>query len=225
VNFKTKMAASLALLLALAAPAGEVIHERIEWSEMWVTNADREVETRVLLVGDSIVRGYYAGVEKALGDDVSCARYTTSKFLDHPDFLPELGLVLKRFNFDVIHLNNGLHGWGYTEEQYREGVEALMNYLGEKAPEAKLIWGMTTPVRIGNHIETVDEEKTGRVVARNRIALKIMGRLGVAVNDLFGLSADHTEHFAQDGVHFSEAGKTAQADQVASAIRGALAPG
>jgi hypothetical protein len=57
----------------------------------------------VLLVGDSIVRGYYDGVEKALGDGVNLARYTTSKFVGDPDYLAELGLLVCRYDFDVTY--------------------------------------------------------------------------------------------------------------------------
>lgn len=213
----------LLLLVPLQTFSDEVIHERIEWSDIWVVDADSDVETRVLLVGDSIVRGYYSGVEKALGDDVSCARYTTSKFLSHPDYLGELGLLVERFDFDVIHFNNGLHGWGYTEEQYRKGLEALVDFLRETAPDAKLVWAMSTPVRIGKDIEKVNEERTGRVKARNAIAAEIMEKHGIPVNDLFALVEDHTDFFSQDGTHFNEAGRAAQAKAVADTIQQALA--
>lgn len=219
---------SICLLISLFAITvsfahGEpILHERIEWSDMWVTDAEKTTATRVLLVGDSIVRGYYAGVEKALGKDVSCARYTTSKFLSHPDFLAELGLLLSRYEFEVIHLNNGLHGWGYTEADYRTGLAQLIAFVREKAPAAKLIWAMTTPVRVGNDIEKSHEERTPRVIQRNAIAREVLEGQPVAVNDLYALVADRTNFFSQDGTHFSEAGRKAQAAQVAASISAVL---
>ena len=81
-----------ALPLGAAEPAPKL--ERIEWSDIWITDADRDELPRVLLVGDSIVRGYYDGVEKALAGKAACARYTTSKFLGNPDYAGELGLIL-----------------------------------------------------------------------------------------------------------------------------------
>ena len=205
-----------------AAHSEPIVHERIEWSDIWVTDADDPNVTRALLVGDSIVRGYFAGVEKELGKDVSCSRYTTSKFLSHPDFLAELSLLLTRFEFAVIHLNNGLHGWGYTEDDYRRGLTQLIALLKEKAPNAKLVWALTTPVRVGNDIEKIHEERTPRVIQRNAIAREIMAAQDVPINDLYGLVAEHTPFFSNDGTHFSEVGRAAQAKQVAEAISAQL---
>ena len=213
------LALSFILFALPPIQAEDIVHERIEWTDMWVVDANATPESRVLLVGDSIVRGYYSGVEKALGDDVSCARYTTSKFLSHPDYLAELGLLIERYDFDVIHLNNGLHGWGYTEDQYGTGLETLILFLKEKAPKAKLIWAMTTPVRVGKDIEKINEERTPRAIVRNTIAAEIMKKHGIATNDLYAVVADRTDYFSQDGTHFNGSGKAAQALQVADAIR------
>ena len=57
---------SLFLIPTQAPAAEEVINERIEWSDVWIVNADSDTLPRVLLVGDSIVKGYYNGLEKAL---------------------------------------------------------------------------------------------------------------------------------------------------------------
>ena len=213
-----------ATVLPLMAFSQDIRHERIEWSDIWVTNADTDTNTKVLLVGDSIVRGYFSEAEKALGKDISCARYTTSKFLSHPDYLGELGLLIKRFDFDVIHFNNGLHGWGYTEEEYRAGLAALVAFLKETAPNARLVWAMSTPVRVGKDIEKVNEERTNRVKARNAIAREVMAANGIPVNDLFALVEDHTEYYSQDGTHFNGAGKKAQGRRRASSETSAWAP-
>ena len=91
--------------------------ESIEWSDTWVENADRQDLPRVLLAGDSIVQGYFGVVKERLTGEASCARYSTSKYIGDPDYLVELELLLKRYRFKVIHINNGLHGWEYTEKQ------------------------------------------------------------------------------------------------------------
>ena len=165
-----------ALPLGAAEPAPKL--ERIEWSDIWITDADRDAGPRVLLVGDSIVRGYYDGVEKALAGKAACARYTTSKFLGNPDYAAELGLILDRHRYGVIHINNGLHGWDCTEEEYRKGLEALVVLLREKAPGAKVVWGMTTPVRVAGDLTQPDADKNARAVARNQIAAEIMEKNG-----------------------------------------------
>lgn len=208
------------LLLNPGARAEDIVHEKYEWSDMWVTNADVETGTpRVLLVGDSIVRGYYGGVEKNLGEGVNCARYSTSKFLSHPDFLTELGVMIKRFHFDVIHVNNGLHGWGYTEEQYEAGVEALIAFLKKESPKSTIVWCMTTPVRDSKDLTKADADKLPRVEARNAIAAAIMKKHEIAINDLYAVVVEDDANFSPDGVHFSDAGREKQAKQVADIVR------
>lgn len=107
-------------VIAPFASADEPVRERIEWIDIWVTDADKDALPRVLLVGDSITRGYFGAVEKHLAGKAYCARLTTSKCVSDPTFNDDLKLMLKQYKFSVIHFNNGLHGWGYTEEQYRE---------------------------------------------------------------------------------------------------------
>ncbi len=211
---------SAATLFPLSASAEEIVHEKYEWSDMWVTNADVETGApRVLLVGDSIVRGYYGGVEKNLGEGVNCARYSTSKFLSHPDSLAELGVMIKRFHFDVIHVNNGLHGWGYTEAQYEAGVEALIAFIKKESPESTIVWCMTTPVRDSQDLSKPDADKQARVEARNAIAAAIMKKHEIAIDDLYAVVVEDDANFSPDGVHFSDMGKEKQSKQVADVVR------
>ncbi|NOX55461.1 MAG: hypothetical protein GXP27_13690 [Planctomycetes bacterium] len=94
-----------------ASAAARPILEPIEWSNVWVVGANQKDRPRVLLIGDSIVRGYYRVVERELGEKAYCAHFATSAFLSNPDDLAMLKVLLKRYRFDVIHINNGLHGW------------------------------------------------------------------------------------------------------------------
>ena len=68
--------------------------ERIEWCDIWITDAEKEGVPRVLLIGDSITRGYYGEVEKLLAGRAHCARLTTSRCVSDPVFFDELSLVL-----------------------------------------------------------------------------------------------------------------------------------
>ena len=69
---------------------------------------------------DSHVKASYSLVAKNLGTKASTSKFTTSRCLGDPFYLDHLELVLKQFRFDVISFNNGLHGRGYSEEQYKE---------------------------------------------------------------------------------------------------------
>ena len=159
----------------------------------------------MLLIGDSITRGYFDAVEKQLAGKAYCARLATSKCVADPAFLDEVQLLLKQYRFAVIHFNNGLHGFGYTEDQYRSGLADLMATFQKHAPDAKLIWASSTPIRKRENLQEISDG-TERVQARNKIAAEIMKERGVPVDDLYGLVEQHPDWFSGDGVHFNEKG-------------------
>jgi len=199
------------------ATAEEPIRERIEWIDIWVTDADKVELPRVLFVGDSITRGYFGAVEKQLAGKASCARLTTSKCVSDPTFNDDLLLLLKQYKFSVIHFNNGLHGWGYTEEQYRDGLLKTIAALTENSNGAKLIWTTTTPVREKSDLNTFSKQ-TDRVFERNRLAAEIVKEQGITTDDLFELVKGHPEWQSSDGVHFNGSGNEAMAKQVAESV-------
>ena len=203
------------------ASADEPVRERIEWIDIWVTDADKTDLPRVLLVGDSITRGYFGAVEKHLAGKAYCARLTTSKCVSDPTFNDDLKLMLKQYNFSVIHFNNGLHGWGYTEEQYRDGL--LSTVIALKEHDARIIWATTTPVREKSDLETFSD-RTDRVKLRNTLAAEIMTEQKVATDDLFELAKDHAAWTSGDGVHFNGQGNEALAKQVADCVLEKLPP-
>lgn len=180
-------------------------------------HANEDTLPRVLLAGDSITRGYYDGVEKALSGQAYCARYSTSKFIGHEDFLAELTNLLGAYRFDVIHINNGLHGWAYTEDEYAASFPRLLEVLAAHAKGARVIWASTTPVRSAPNPADFDPQ-TERVKARNRIAAGVMQAHDIPVDDLFALVEQRADFYSQDGVHFNDAGRAAQAKQVADVI-------
>jgi lysophospholipase L1-like esterase len=210
---------AMILILAIArlVSAAEPIRERIEWTDIWVTDADKDDLPRVLLIGDSITKGYFGEVEKLLAGKAYCARLASSKCVADPSFLDEVELLLKQYEFAVVHFNNGLHGWGYTEEQYRDGLSGLMETFGKHAAGARLIWATTTPVRERDNLSQVSDQ-TERVKARNRIAAAIMQERGVPTDDLYGLVERHPDWHSGDGVHFNGKGTEAQAKQVAESV-------
>jgi len=205
------------LVMCQSSLADELIRERIEWIDIWITDADKDELPRVLLVGDSITRGYFSGVEKHLAGKAYCARLTTSKCVSDPSFNDDLLLLLKQYNFSAIHFNNGLHGWGYSEEQYRDGLSKTIDAIKKHSDGAKLIWATTTPVREKEDLETF-AERTDRVKVRNQLASEIMTKHHIPTDDLFELTKDHAEWTSGDGVHFNAKGNEALAKQVAESV-------
>ena len=205
------------LMMAQLVPADEPIRERIEWIDIWVTDADKDDLPRVLFVGDSITRGYFGGVEKHLAGKAYCARLTTSKCVSDPTFDDDLLLLLKQYKFAAIHFNNGLHGWGYTEDQYRDGLLRTVAAVKQHSGDAKIIWATTTPMRESSDLQRFSE-KTERVKVRNKLAAEIMNDNGVLTNDLFELVKDHVDWQSTDGVHFNTIGNEGLAKQVAESV-------
>jgi len=210
-----------AIARAQQVEKAEIHRERIEWCDTWVENAHQPSSPRVLLVGDSIVRGYYRGVAARSKGKVSLARFTTSAFVGDPMFLQQMDCMLKSYPFDVIHFNNGLHGSGYAEEEYKAGLTAALDRIARLQPNAKLVLVTSTPRRAPGNLQQLTDGNA-RVEIRNRILRQAAEARSMPVNDLYGLVIDHPEYHSNDGTHFAPAGKEKQAQQVAEMIKSVL---
>ena len=154
-----------------------------------------------------------------LTDKAYCARISTSRFLADPIFHAELHLGLAQYQFDIIHFNNGLHGWDYSEAEYDAHFDSLIATLRQHAPTAQLIWASTTPVRNSQQLTEFDE-KTTRVQARNAIARRHIQRYNIPENDLYSVVLEHPEYYSKDGVHMNGDGNSVLARQVVESILG-----
>jgi hypothetical protein len=192
-----------------------VVREDIEWCDVWLPHLNETSLPRVLLIGDSITRAYYGEVEKHLEGRAFVGRLSTSRSVGDPALIDEITSVLAHTNFDIIHFNNGMHGWGYSEEEYKKYFPEFVEAITKNNPDAVLVWANTTPVRTAGAIERIDE-RTERVKVRNQIANQYVAALDIPVNDLFCIA--QLEHFSNDGVHFNTQGIEAQAKQVAAVI-------
>jgi lysophospholipase L1-like esterase len=212
----------MSMTLLPAADAPRIVRENIEWLDVWVPGNNVTDQPRVLLIGDSITRGYYKTVEEKLRGKAVVCRLATSKSLGDPALLDEVKLVLGQTKFDVVHFNNGMHGWGYTEAEYANALPKLVAAIRAAAPGARLVWASTTPVRVARQVERLDP-RTDRVKARNEAAAAVMAKEKIPTNDLFARVIDKPEWFSADGVHFNAKGSAALGEQVAEQIRKALA--
>lgn len=216
------------VLLASRSPAGETpaALESIEWCDVWISHASETNLPRVLLIGDSITRAYYPEVEKRLEGRAYVGRLATSAFISDPAFLPEIEMVLREYTFDVIHFNNGMHGWRHSEAEYHDAFPKFVQTIRKLAPEARLIWASTTPLKLNPLLPSNDQTQASdeRIAARNEIALKYITPLGIEVDDLNSLVAGHPEYHS-DNVHFNSQGIALQAAQVAAHIEKALPQG
>jgi hypothetical protein len=215
---RSLLVACSALVLSLSHAEERPIHrEKIEWCDVWIVDADKSDQPRVLLIGDSITRAYYPEVAKKLAGKASVSRFSTSSSVGDPALIKQIKTFLTENHFDVIHFNNGMHGWDYTEAEYQKYFPEFVTVIQEAAPKARLIWATTTPVRKKNELTQLDP-KTARVKARNEIAAVYVTGHSIPTDDLFRLVESHPDYYREDGVHFAAPGSTAEAAQVAAAV-------
>ena len=204
-----------------AAPhvCAQSITEKVEWT--W---ADRPEHPNpalpdILLIGDSITRAYYAETSRLLDGRANCYLFATSASSGDsrlPKQIADLATMMPS-TFAVIHFNNGMHGWEYTEQQYAAGLPGVVAAVRKLSPSAALLWASTTPLRKPTTAGATNQ----RVDERNRLALAVMQQQHIQVDDQGGLMLQHQD-LHQDDVHFTKEGSAVQAQQVAQSILQAL---
>jgi hypothetical protein len=203
----------------LTAQTPTSIPEKIEWTwEVRPTQPDPKLPN-ILLLGDSITRAYYPGVVTHLTNKANVYLFATSAAAGDPRLPHQIAefIQMQAVPFRVVHFNNGMHGWDYTEAQYKAGFPSLVKELQSDARGATLIWTTTTPVR-----KPTDSGATNaRVEARNAIAKAVVAPQGIRIDDQYALMTNHRDQY-QDDVHFNPQGAEAQAAQVAATIEAAL---
>jgi len=194
--------------------------EGTEWCDIWQPNQTKSGLPRVLLIGDSITRGYYPVVQKQLEGKALVDRLSTSAFITDPMLLAQVAMVLDNTHYDIIHFNNGMHGWQHSEEEYRAGFPEFLATIRKHAPTAKLIWAATTPLKESVPVKPGEPRPSDeRIASRNAIALEIVKSQGIPVDDLYAPMVGHPElHPEKDKVHFNAEGTALQGKQVAEEI-------
>ena len=210
----------LALLLSLVAAAPPIAaapahHEPIEWTWIVEPAVIDERLPNILLVGDSITRNYYADVSKALTARANVFLFSTSASAGDPRLpgqIADYGRMIDR-SFAVVHFNNGMHGWGYGDRDYADGLPTFVAAIRAACPGAGLIWGSTTPVRR----DAAGGATNARIDARNAAAARVMTAAGIGIDDQHALMTAKTSLYVDD-VHFGAAGSAIQGAAAASVI-------
>jgi hypothetical protein len=193
--------------------------EEIEWTwEVRPAHVDPKLPN-VMLVGDSISRNYYPEVQRQLNNVANVYLIATSASVGDPRLPRQLAEFssMEAVHFNVVHFNNGMHGWTYSEADYRAAFPSFLAALRAMAPGAFLIWATTTPVKV----DAVPGPTNARVDARNSIALTFIKEAGIPIDDQHALMTQHLDQY-QDTVHFKTAGAVIQGQQAAQSIRSAL---
>jgi lysophospholipase L1-like esterase len=210
----------IALAGAVTAFAQEPlsIPEPIEWTwEVRPPHPDANLPN-VLLLGDSISRNYFPQVTKDLEGVANVYLMASSTSVGDPRLPRQISEFARLENIRVVHFNNGMHGWGYTEARFKASfpllVEAVRALAGK---DGALVWANITPVK--------DDAASGatnpRIDARNAIALAMVLDENIPVDDQHSLMMKHLDLY-KDSVHFNPVGANIMGDQAAAVIRAAL---
>jgi len=195
------------------------ISEEIEWTwEVRPQLADPKLPN-VLLVGDSITRSYFPQVTKDLSGIANVYLMASSTSVGDPRLPRQIAefAALHRVSFAVVHFNNGLHGWGYTEKQFKSAFPIFLQALRTLPGHARLIWTTITPVKP----DAPNGATNPRVDARNAIARALVEPERILIDDLHALMSQHSDLY-EDPFHFNKAGAEIMGDQAATIIRKAL---
>jgi hypothetical protein len=194
--------------------------EEVEWTwEVRPTHINSKLPN-VLLMGDSITRNYYPEVQRELADEANVYLFAASTSIGDPRLLHQLTefAAMEAVPFKVVHFNNGMHGWTYSEDEFRAAFPTYLRALHKIAPKALFVWATITPVKM--------EDKPGptnaRIEERNKIALSFMTHTAIPVDDQYELMIHHADQY-EDHVHFNPTGAAIQGRQVTQFIRAALA--
>ncbi len=185
-------------------------------SNAWDFVQDDPTLPRVLLIGDSVSRGYTQAVRQALKGTANVHRAPancgpTASGLKHLD------VWLGDGKWDVIHFNFGIHDRNTPIADYSQRLEQIVARLQKTG--ARVIWGSTTPIP-----DTADGKQTAAsIVERNQVAAGIMQQHQVAIDDLFAAITPHLADMQNpNDVHFNAKGYEFLGQQVAASIRQTL---
>jgi lysophospholipase L1-like esterase len=196
------------------------IPEEIEWTwEVRPPHPDPKLPN-VLLLGDSLSRNYFPEVTKDLAGTANVYLMASSTSVGDPRLPREIREFAKMENvpFRIVHFNNGMHGWDYTEAQYQAAFpEFLRTVRSLVATKSGLIWATITPVQP----KAFNGATNGRVDARNAIAQTFIHAAHIPIDDQHALMMQH-QNLYQDTVHFNAAGSNLMGDQAAAAISAQL---
>jgi hypothetical protein len=196
------------------------IPEEIEWTwEVRPAHPDPKLPN-VLLLGDSITRNYFPQVVKDLTGVANVYLMAVSTSIGDPRLPRQIAefAAMENVTFRVVHFNNGMHGWDYTEAQYKAAFPAFLSSVGALTGKSgTLVWANTTPVKP----DAFNGATNPRIEERNAIAREQVRAAGISIDDQHALMEKHPDLY-EDTVHFGPAGAAIMGDQVAALIRAAL---
>jgi len=185
-------------------------------SNAWDFVQDDPKLPRVLLIGDSVSRGYTQAVRKALAGKANVHR-APENCGPTVNGLKKIEVWLGDGKWDVIHFNFGIHDRATPLADYTQRLGQLVERMQKTG--AKIVWASTTPIPD----DAPKNQTAASIVERNAAAAEVMKKHGVATDDLFTAITPHLAEMQNpNDVHFNAGGYDFLGQQVAASIEAAL---
>jgi len=169
-------------------------------SNAWDFVKDDPKLPRVLLIGDSVSRGYTQPTRVALAGKANVHR-APANCGPTASGLKNLEVWLGEGKWDVIHFNFGIHDRATPAADYVKRLEGIVTRLEKTG--AKLIWASTTPIP-----DNPAQKQTAQsIIEKNALAAEVMKKHGIPTDDLFAAMTPRLKEFQPPlDVHFTGAG-------------------
>jgi lysophospholipase L1-like esterase len=185
-------------------------------SNAWDFVGDVPGLPRVLLIGDSVSRGYTQAVRKELNGKANVHR-APENCGPTANGLRKIDVWLGQEKWDVIHFNFGIHDRATPLVDYTKRLEELLERLEKTG--AKIVWASTTPIPD----DPAKKQSAASVVERNAAAAMLVKKRGHSIDDLFSEISPKLDTLQNpNDVHFNAAGYDFLGTQVAVSILAVL---
>lgn len=182
-------------------------------SNAWDFVKDDPHLPRILLIGDSISRGYTQFVREGLKGKANVHR-APENCGPTANGLKKIEIWLGDGKWDLIHFNFGIHDRITPTAVYSSNLEKLISRLQKTG--AKLVWANTTPPANANNHEKFSPEDCDRL---NAAAAVVMQKHGITTDDLFTVIRPHLAELQNpNDVHFKDEGYQILGQKVAQEI-------
>lgn len=180
----------------------------------WDFVKDDPALPRLLIIGDSISRGYTVPVRHELAGKVNVHRAPANSG-PTANGLQNLNIWLDCGKWDVITWNFGIHDRNTDPAVYKSNLEILLKRL--QKTKAKIIWVRTTPAPpSGTSYESFIDAECDQL---NRVADEVMKADNIPEVDLYTLLRPQLGQLQlPNSVHFTESGYQLMGSAVAKAV-------
>ena len=169
----------------------------------------------IFLIGDSIRKGYCETVKECLDgkaevffleDNCRSSQYLIFNMRNWSlEFDDPNAVDIVHFNcgqWDIAHWN--AHDLPLTSEsEYERNMQIVVDLIRKSFPRARLIFATTSPMNPVD-ISGINPRTTEAVDAYNAIAVRVMERNGIDVNDVREFMRDWPESCYIDNCHLTE---------------------